>query len=59
MAVSSPVTNGNASIHAASGRLAGRFRADSEYDATHLPAGLYIVSWQAGGHQRTAKFVKK
>ena len=48
-----------ASIHAASGRLAGRFRADSEYDATHLPAGLYIVSWQAGGHQRTAKFVKK
>jgi len=38
---------------------ARRFRADSEYDATHLPAGLYIVSWQAGGHQRTAKFVKK
>lgn len=48
-----------ARILTADGRQAGEFRADETFSAAHLPAGLYIVTWSAGGHQRSTKFMKR
>ena len=41
-----------------SGRLLRTFRASDGCSLSGLPRGLYIVSWQVDGHQRSVKFVK-
>lgn len=45
-------------IYSQQGDLLHLFRADESFSVAHLPSGLYIVSWQCGGHRRSVKFVK-
>lgn len=47
------------SVHDAAGRRVGTFRADESFSMSSLPSGIYIVSWSAGGRQRSVKFVKR
>lgn len=48
-----------ARLYAADGRAVGSFRADERFSVASLPAGVYIVSWNVGGKQRSAKFSKR
>ena len=45
-------------IHAVNGEQILTFRANEPCSVTHLPNGIYIVSWRCGSHTRSVKFVK-
>lgn len=47
------------SVFNADGRLVGQFRASETFSMSAQPAGVYVVTWKAGGHQRSVKFSKK
>ena len=47
-----------AQIYNLDGRLVGTFRGDEEFDASCLPDGTYIISWQFAGKPHSAKFLK-
>jgi hypothetical protein len=47
-----------ASIYNLNGICLGTFRADDAFDASILPNGTYIVSWQFAGKSHSTKFLK-
>lgn len=47
-----------ASIYNLNGICLGTFRADDAFDASALPNGTYIVSWQFAGKSHSTKFLK-
>ncbi len=42
----------------ADGRLCGVFRSTEVYSVSHLPSGVYILSWNDGSGTRSLKFAK-
>lgn len=47
-----------ASIYNLDGVVSGTFRGDETFDASGLPDGTYIVSWQFAGKSHSTKFLK-
>lgn len=47
-----------AEIYNLNGQKVGSFRGDETFDASPLPAGTYIVSWQFAGRSHSTKFLK-
>lgn len=46
------------SVYSAGGQRVATFKAGDGCNVSHLPKGVYIVSWTVGGKTRSAKFVK-
>lgn len=47
-----------ARVYTSDGRLVGQFQADDDFHAGNLSDGVYVVSWNCGGKDRSAKFIK-
>ena len=48
-----------AQVYDLRGRLVARFMASEGYDASVLPAGTYVVSWNFAGRRHSGKFMKR
>ena len=48
-----------AQVYDLRGRLVAHFMANEGYDASVLPAGTYVVSWNFAGRRHSGKFMKR
>lgn len=51
--------NNDIRLYDTNGRMLGQGDAHTAISVAHLPAGVYIVSWNVQGNKRSVKFVKK
>ncbi len=47
-----------AHVYALNGRRVGAFRANESFSMGKMATGVYVVTWNVGGHTRSAKFRK-